>query len=220
MIRSSQQLEFLQRVAQTLDESHQAMLLNAAEILGSKLRIAASKLDSVIGKHQTTETGTNPTSGSSSTKGEVVTKTKKVSYAMHKQSIDNAIEDIENWQRITDPSWFLILRIADSEIDKQLSATNMTDSLDTSTKAIRDSFRRSSIYEKQEVAIFRSEDELLSAVIENIDFCEAKIAHRRSSRTESSGSSRTSAGYCAGRQSRHAGSPTLSGGGSVSLRDT
>ncbi len=34
--------------------------------------------------------------------------------------IDKAISELEQWQRIFDPTWFLILRIGDKLIDSEL----------------------------------------------------------------------------------------------------
>ncbi len=41
---------------------------------------------------------------------------------MQRVAIDAAISDLEQWQRRFDPSWFLIMRIADPVIDQQLAA--------------------------------------------------------------------------------------------------
>lgn len=44
----------------------------------------------------------------------------KMKYAFKKERLDKAIDELETWQRITDQSWFLIMRIADPVIDDAL----------------------------------------------------------------------------------------------------
>lgn len=51
---------------------------------------------------------------------------KRLKYAFKKDSLDQAIEEFETWQRTADPPWFLLLRIADSGVDDALKPDNST----------------------------------------------------------------------------------------------
>ncbi|KAL8320541.1 hypothetical protein RB597_007011 [Gaeumannomyces tritici] len=78
-------------------------------MLKSKLLLASSKLESVKSKNKS-EAG----------KGEGV-GISRWKYMMVRNSLDKTIESLERWQRIFDPSWLLMLRVADGVIDSELS---------------------------------------------------------------------------------------------------
>ncbi|KAK0710169.1 hypothetical protein B0T26DRAFT_433909 [Lasiosphaeria miniovina] len=44
-------------------------------------------------------------------------------YSIVKEALAEAISELERWQQIFDPSWFLLLLIADPQVDSQLEAT-------------------------------------------------------------------------------------------------
>ncbi|UKZ73156.1 hypothetical protein TrVFT333_000797 [Trichoderma virens FT-333] len=50
---------------------------------------------------------------------------KKWRYPLLRDSIDEAISDLDQWQRIFDPTWYLIFLIGDEVIDKKLSAASL-----------------------------------------------------------------------------------------------
>ncbi|KAF4972985.1 hypothetical protein FZEAL_9445 [Fusarium zealandicum] len=45
-------------------------------------------------------------------------------YALFKQGIDKAIEDLDKWHRTADPSWFLILRMSSLLVDRAIAHNN------------------------------------------------------------------------------------------------
>ncbi|UKZ46567.1 hypothetical protein TrVGV298_000772 [Trichoderma virens] len=49
---------------------------------------------------------------------------KKWRYPFLRDAIDEAISDLDQWQRIFDPTWYLIFLIGDEVIDKKLSTTS------------------------------------------------------------------------------------------------
>lgn len=51
-----------------------------------------------------------------------VLKVNKWKYTWLKDELDSTLEDLDSWQRIFDPTWFLILKIAGGQLDQQLSA--------------------------------------------------------------------------------------------------
>lgn len=107
--RTRVQIEFLGRVARSLGEEHYRVQLQVLEMLKSKLLLASSKLQSVMSENKS-EPG----------KGEGVS-INRWKYMMVRNSLDETIESLERWQRIFDPSWFLMLRVADGVIDSELS---------------------------------------------------------------------------------------------------
>jgi len=47
---------------------------------------------------------------------------KKLKFAFQRENLDKAIEDLEVWQRTADHSWFLLMKIADPQVDAALEA--------------------------------------------------------------------------------------------------
>ncbi|KLU86263.1 hypothetical protein MAPG_05279 [Magnaporthiopsis poae ATCC 64411] len=99
--RTALQIGFLRNVVSTLGEEHLRIQADLFEILCSKLKLAISKTESVLRK-----------------KGGDVNPWK---YVVVRKSLDATIASLERWQRIFDPSWFLIMRVADGAIDSELS---------------------------------------------------------------------------------------------------
>lgn len=97
--RTAIQADFVKRVAKTLSEEHCRVHFETFEMLQSKLRRAVTKLESVIKK-----------SG-----------LKKWKLLFVRESMAELLGQLERWQRIFDPSWFLILRISNSVIDAELT---------------------------------------------------------------------------------------------------
>ncbi|KAM5348960.1 hypothetical protein ACJ41O_008783 [Fusarium nematophilum] len=100
--RIALQVDFVKRVASTLGEDHCRVQFEAFEILQSKLTIAITKLESVV--------------RNSLDKG-----VKKFKLPFVRDSLDEVLWELERWQRIFDPTWFLILRISDKLIDAELN---------------------------------------------------------------------------------------------------
>lgn len=106
--RSSIQIEFARRIFSTVPKEHCRIHLDAFETLRAKLVAAVNKLESVAA----------PFSKDSRT-GIIISRLK---YAVIRDSLDAAIADLERWQRVFDPSWFLLLRIGDALIDAELTS--------------------------------------------------------------------------------------------------
>ncbi|KAK1758923.1 hypothetical protein QBC47DRAFT_96883 [Echria macrotheca] len=105
--RSSIQIQFARRIFSTVPAEYCRVHLDAFETLKAKLATAVNKLESVAA----------PFSKDSRT-GIVIGKLK---YAIIRDSLDAAISDLERWQRVFDPTWFLLLRIGDKLIDSELT---------------------------------------------------------------------------------------------------
>lgn len=107
--RTATQIEFVKRVSETLGDDHCRIHFEVLEVLQSKLLITLKKIESGIKK--------TPQSG-----------VKKWKVPLLRESLDATIQQLELWQRIFDPTWFLILRSNDEIIDKELTTT-MNDSI-------------------------------------------------------------------------------------------
>lgn len=79
-------------------------------MLIGKLELVTSSLNGLV---RTEVCGTGAAS-------QVKMVARPLKYALKKQSVDEAIEALESWQRVADPSWFLLLRIADAQVDSAL----------------------------------------------------------------------------------------------------
>lgn len=54
-------------------------------------------------------------------------------FAGKRNSLDEAIEDVEKWQRLADQSWFLLLRVADTQVDQALATDGSANEPSTGT---------------------------------------------------------------------------------------
>ncbi|KAI0449543.1 hypothetical protein F5B21DRAFT_44483 [Xylaria acuta] len=99
-IKTKLQVEVMDKVL-PLDSKHRKHVDDSAKVLSRKLSDAVTAIDDVIKQKPGVEQVT----------------IKRAKYLLLKETIDKAVRDLEDWQRRFDPSWFLILRIAeDSEV--------------------------------------------------------------------------------------------------------
>ncbi|KAH6646529.1 hypothetical protein BKA67DRAFT_525453 [Truncatella angustata] len=106
--RTVSQIEFVKRVAQTMAPEHCRIHIEVFEILRARLTNAKSRLKSLIEpSHQG-----NPV--------------KKWRVPFLRSSLDDMREQLEMWQRLFDPTWYLILRIENEVIDKEFSRSLST----------------------------------------------------------------------------------------------
>ena len=105
-MRTSVQIDFLRRVLSSLREEHCRIYMDVFDILRTKLATAATKIQSMV----KAESPQNSTA-----KG-----VKRWKYLLMRDTLDAAIVDLERWQRIFEPTWYLVLRVADKQIDSTL----------------------------------------------------------------------------------------------------
>jgi hypothetical protein len=171
--RTSLQLDFLRRVWQSLDEEHRTIQKQILHVLISKLTIAISKIDSLI-------VGNKSRTSSVKDQRQQLTSVKRWKYVLLKEGLDRTIEDLETWQKMFDPSWFLILMTSSPQIDTELTRHNETSasSFLNSTQTLRNTLRGNA---HQEGSIFLPENGLRSARIFDIPFSSSKVAQRAGS---------------------------------------
>ncbi|KUI56021.1 hypothetical protein VP1G_10793 [Cytospora mali] len=105
-LRFEHQVNFARRIQHLMSQQHQEVYHKTLVMFSSKLEIVTSMLTTLI----------NPD-------GSLRVKLK---YVWKKESLDEAIEGLEVWQKTTDHSWFLLMRIADPGVDSALSVEKVT----------------------------------------------------------------------------------------------
>jgi hypothetical protein len=166
-LRTSDQLNFVRRIAKLLDERHQIVQRETLQVLASKLETAATRLESIM-----------KTRNSSDLSQDEEFQVKKVKYLLLKESIDNSIKDLKVWQDIFDPSWFLIMKAATPQVDEELMRIDNQDIDRTalhSAQSLRAALNRSEVASS---TIFLPEDGLKSIPTFDIPFSTAKLGER------------------------------------------
>ncbi|GAB1317119.1 Het-s domain-containingprotein [Madurella fahalii] len=102
--RTTTQIEFVKRIAKSLEPEHCRIHLEVFEMLQIRLARAVTKIESVL------------------VKGDSGFTVNKVKYLLQRDAIDHVISELEQWQRIFDPTWYLILRMGDKAVDTELSS--------------------------------------------------------------------------------------------------
>jgi len=107
------QIEVVRKLEPQLNDSHKQVQQQILETTLLKLEAANVKLAGLIKKSD----------ASSDCLGEraVVVEARRFKYAILRDSLAEAIGELEIWQGILDPSWFLMIKIAGPEVDQQLS---------------------------------------------------------------------------------------------------
>lgn len=156
--RTTMQLDFIKQIWQSLDNEHQTIQIQILQVLISKLNMTISKLEKC-----------------SKTKESHIIEVKKLKYVLTKQHLDEAIEDLASWQKMFDPSWFLILKISSPFIDQELHRNKSAISSINSTYSLRDALKEHPV---QKVPIFLPKDELERAQMLEIPFASARRMQR------------------------------------------
>ena len=119
--RISMQVDYVRRIWKALDDELQAIQSQTLQVLSRKLSDTYAKLDRIYKKKS----------------GQIV-GVRRWKYALYKQCLDRAIEDLILWQDRYNPSWFLMLRISNPVIDKELGGRGLEPSLLPVAKSLRD----------------------------------------------------------------------------------
>jgi len=106
--RTDVQARFICQIESELDEQFHRLQIEVYNVLEVKLKHAVAQLNGVL---------------KDGVQGPTV---KKYKYALVKGNLDQAIQDLEAWQKTFDPSWFLVLRLSGRKIDVQLISTTPT----------------------------------------------------------------------------------------------
>lgn len=106
-LRTKIQLQVLQKAADSgsLGDEFCAIQYETLELLLTKLKVAYQNVHSVMKKN-------DPETDQ--------LRVQRLKYALIQQKIDKSIQDLELWQQIFDPSWYMILKAATPQIDATL----------------------------------------------------------------------------------------------------
>ena len=124
LLRFAQQINFLNRIRDIMDEDHREIHVRTLNVLLGKLQSVVTILRGL----------------SKQTHDENSLTTKKIQYAWKKDSLDKAIEEVVLWQTTADQSYFLIMRMADHAVDNALSEYDSDDDSSTAV-SIRSAIR-------------------------------------------------------------------------------
>ncbi|KAF4985650.1 hypothetical protein FDECE_16414 [Fusarium decemcellulare] len=114
-LRFMHQLSFVSRVEHVMDDEHREIHEQTLYMLLGKLEAVTLLLKQLVRQTEPApnEPYTNPG-------GPHLGRRRKVNFAFKKESLDKAIDELETWQKLADQSWFLIMKIADPQIDRAL----------------------------------------------------------------------------------------------------
>ncbi|KAH8671813.1 hypothetical protein BGZ60DRAFT_405976 [Tricladium varicosporioides] len=162
--RTSIQIDFIQQIWDTLDEDHQNIQSQILQVLISKLTVAITKLDKLAKKPSEKRTD-----------GAQKVEVKRWKYVLVKQCLDETIKNLESWQKMFDPSWFLIMKVSNSLIDQELARNGSAVSTFPGALDIRDAVTEHSTQKK---SIFLPAEGIDLQAAYKIPFATAKIAKR------------------------------------------
>ena len=164
------QIDFLKRISSSLERDHQAIQEEILSRLLSKLKIADSKLNKL--KRPANEAAQGQAS-----------RVRRWRFTSAKEYLDSTIRDLVAWQQEYDPSWYLIMKVADPSIDKELNQHGLGQrASETSAKVNANGFRDAIKEDPLATqSIFLPEDGLKSARIRNIPYSSAKYVQRAGS---------------------------------------
>lgn len=176
-ISNQKQVAFLQKIWGTLDEEHKNLQVRIMQKLVTKLEDAINQIESVLKKKDKDD-------------GNTVVRVKKWKYVLWaKESMDKMIQELQEWQRMFNPSWYLMMKIADPVIDKELEHDNESDTLDggsilhesiVTAKGVRDSLRTDP---QSKTSIFLPNIRSAGGNTTPIPFCTAEIFTRPNGKT-------------------------------------
>lgn len=154
--RASIQLDFIRSIHGELDESLLSLHARIYDVLLAKLKDASRKLNSL--RKASSEPG-----GAAQAPGDW----RRFKFIRTRKFLEETIEDLDMWQKLFDPSWFLILRVSSASVDHRLEAHDQESSIIKKTKAVKDSLKEKPA---QAVRVFLPE-----ARLDSCDEC--SIAH-------------------------------------------
>lgn len=156
------QLDLFSKIRTRLDPRTQSVQQHVLDILTSKVELSRAKLYSLAkiwAPHA--ESGILQTSR--------LSKRQRTEYTLQKHTLDQAINDLESWQRLSvNPLWFAIVKVQSRAFDKELyrghgSHPGQTNGVVTATMVVRDPLRDSN-----SARIFLSRERLESAQVIDI----------------------------------------------------
>lgn len=114
--QTRQQTLFIKNIDRILDDEYRRTLDTAIGFLGEKLSNAVHSVQRVLKEDDGKRIGFHGFGR----------RVRKGKYAFIKDTLDEIIKDLEDCHKRFDPTWFLVMKMADSLIDQQLSRMTTT----------------------------------------------------------------------------------------------
>jgi hypothetical protein len=108
-LRFTYQLNFFQRVGHMMEEEHMEIYEQTLLVFQSKIDVVVKYLRSLVKSERSANGLAN------------LYAPRRLKYSFRKDSLDQAIDELELWQRTADQSWFLLMKIADPRVDNALA---------------------------------------------------------------------------------------------------
>ncbi|KAJ4195194.1 hypothetical protein NW755_002613 [Fusarium falciforme] len=162
------QLDFLKSISHLMDDTHQSLQERTLRMLSIKLDSATHTLRGMV-QPQTVTDGNGE---------RVVFVPRPFKYAMKKEKLDEAIDALSSWQQMSDPSWFLLMRMHGREMGKALTTASKVTGAIPSVAAIQKDLREASLESSSQASTGLSlpAKELYKMDISGIPFSDLKIA--------------------------------------------
>jgi hypothetical protein len=164
-MRAKLQLKVVRSIAKQLNEELRKIQYETIEMLGIKLKVAIDIIEATI-----------KSDGAAGQKV-IVNRWK---YALTQQKIDRTIEDLKEWQQLFDPSWYLIMKGVDVQVDLELkmrreSVVGLQDPI-SSARSLRHALNPPSSANVPSLSL--KEAVLESLNLRDIPFCSAQLGSR------------------------------------------
>ena len=158
--RTNLQFDFIKQIWESLDHEHQTIQIQILEVLISKLKIIITKLRGITKDKIRNQITRRP--------GNEVLRWK---YVVVKKCLDDSIENLDSWQKMFDPSWFLILKVSSPFIDRELNRNKLAVSSSINAYSIRDALKELPL---QQNRVFLPGNRLETAQICDVPFTSTK----------------------------------------------
>ncbi|VUC23017.1 unnamed protein product [Clonostachys rosea] len=169
-LKAQKQLAFMRELEHVLDEHHRSLNVQATDRLKTQFETAVHKLQ---------EFTVDDTQGNGML-AQIRKKATRWKYAMVKETVDAVVEELQKWQALADPSWYLMLKMANSQIDLTLRSNEKT-----ATDAFPETMRIRQVTRSgtasPNTGIFLPAGELTKMMISDIPMSTLQMAHRATS---------------------------------------
>lgn len=164
-MRTELQLNVVRGIASELSERHRMIQHATIAMLVTKLEIAINNVESTIKSHPDRDQEL---------------EVHRWKYALMKEKIDRTIEDLKEWQSLFDPSWYLIMKLADRQIDDGLRKNRISSAMEFQdpippAQSLRIALHPTDTYTP---SVRLPSDSLISINPQEIPFCSAQVGRR------------------------------------------
>lgn len=167
-LKIQMQLEFVRKLEPQPNDWHRNIQQQTLEVLLRKLQTAYGKLAGLVKKPDALP--------------KLTAEAKRLKYAFVRDSLAEAIRDLEAWQGIFDPGWFLMMKIAGPEVDQQLSIMSTNKETKAANLVAQTQYLRRALRPVNDNAtqntVFLPPHGLITESIQGLAFSPVRIARR------------------------------------------